>query len=191
MKNNLKKISTTFAFLLILFGISQVVHAAEAISVIKPFFGTYEGDAISSAEEADKRSLRVKVWPTGDDSFHLIWETTVHKTDGREKVTEHSVEFRVSKRDGVYGSAMRKNLFGKWEPLNPMKGDPYIWAKIKDDTFIVYAMIITEDGGYEMQQYNRRIIDDETMELVFNRIRDGEKLRTIKGFLKRVESNYP
>ncbi|MTI10479.1 hypothetical protein [Curvivirga aplysinae] len=97
----------------------------------------------------------------------------------------------MSKRDGVYGSAMRKNLFGKWEPLNPMKGDPYIWAKIDNDTFIVYAMIITEDGGYEMQQYNRRIIDDKTMELVFNRIRDGEKLRTIKGFLKRVESNYP
>jgi len=190
MKNVQKPIVILCAFLFLTFGLLQSARAGEAIDVIKPFFGTYEGEAVSSSE-ADNRFIRVKVWPTGDDSFHLLWETTAHKSDGREKTTENSVEFRASQRDGIYGSAMRKNLFGKWEPLNPLKGDPYIWAKVEDATLIVYAMIITEDGGYEMQQYNRKIIDEETMELTFQRIRNGEKMRIIKGMLKKVESNYP
>ena len=69
--------------------------------------------------------------------------------------------------------------------LNPLKGDPYVWARQEGGTLTVYAMVITEDGSYEMQQYDRKLTEDG-LDLAFSRIRDGEQLKVIKGTLKRV-----
>ncbi|MDP6806002.1 MAG: hypothetical protein QF902_11850 [Rhodospirillales bacterium] len=46
-------------------------------------------------------------------------------------------------------------------------------------------MVITEDGSYEMQQYDRTLTEDG-LALAFSRIRDGKQLKDIKGELKRV-----
>ncbi|MDX1737322.1 MAG: hypothetical protein R3261_03750 [Alphaproteobacteria bacterium] len=161
-------------------------RADSAAHLFQPFIGSFEGEATSTGDELDKRFLRVSVEETSETSFHLIWETTANKSDGREKTSLHEVEFQLSERDGIFSSAMRKNMFGKWQRLNPMKGDPYIWAKIEDRTMIVYAMIITEDGGYEMQQYNRKLVSKDQIELTFQRIRDGVALKTVTGILDRI-----
>ncbi len=175
-----------FFLLFILLTFPSIALSSNDFADINPFLGKFEGEAISADDEKGTRFLSVHIWKTDEGSFHLDWETIAKKEDGREKITSHSVEFKPSNREGIYGSAMRKNLFGKWEPLNPLMGDPYLWAKVKDDVFIVYAMMITEDGGYEMQQYNRKMIDDQTMELVFYRIKDGKPLVNIEGFLRRI-----
>jgi len=49
----------------------------------------------------------------------------------------------------------------------------------------VNTLIILDEGGYEIQTYERRIIDDG-MYLEFSRIRNGEKLKDIRAKLLRV-----
>ena len=48
-------------------------------------------------------------------------------------------------------------MFGHFTPLDPMAGEPYLWAHLSDDTLTVQALLITEDGGYEIQTYERRL----------------------------------
>ena len=79
---------------------------------------------------------------------------------------------------------MRTNVFGQAVPLDPLKGDPYVWARIEGDALRVHALIIRQDGGYELQIYNR-VLTTTGLELSYSRIRDGEVLRTVDGTLIR------
>jgi hypothetical protein len=45
-------------------------------------------------------------------------------------------------------------------------------------------MLITDDGGYEMQVY-RRTLTDDGMSLSFSRNRNGQELKTVYGVLAR------
>ena len=68
-------------------------------------------------------------------------------------------------------------------PINPLnEGDPFVWATIKGDTLTVYALLITEAGGYELQTYARTLTADG-MRLSFTRLRDGQQLKAITGVL--------
>ena len=53
------------------------------------------------------------------------------------------------------------------------------------DVLTVHSMLITDEGGYEMQVYARELIGDR-MNLTYSRVRDGEVLRTVTGVLTRV-----
>lgn len=152
------------------------------------FFGTYDGVGVIEGEAAEEggRKLRVEVKPDEDEGFIVDWTTVITKDDGRLKSVSYSIHFQETEKDAVYSSAMRKNMFGRWVPLNPIKGDPYVWARIQGRTMTVYALIIREDGGYEMQQYERTVTADGAMQLVFKRFRDGDPLKTIYGTLERV-----
>jgi hypothetical protein len=46
-------------------------------------------------------------------------------------------------------------------------------------------MSVRDDGAYELQQYDRRILPTG-MELVFTRLRDRDTVRTVKGRLVKV-----
>jgi hypothetical protein len=81
---------------------------------------------------------------------------------------------------------MRPNYFGGWVPLDPMKSEPYIWARIKEATLTVYAMHVIDDGSYEMQTYDRTLTK-EGMRLDFTRIRADGKVKKISGVLKRMK----
>jgi hypothetical protein len=81
---------------------------------------------------------------------------------------------------------MRTDVFGNAVPLDPMSGDPYLWARIEGNTFWMYALLVTDEGGYEMQTYERTLTAGG-MDLRYSRIRDGEVLRTITGKLKKVK----
>ena len=67
-----------------------------------------------------------------------------------------------------------------------MKGDPYVWSRVNGDLLTVHAMIITEDGGYEMLTYKRTVVE-EGLDLEFNRIKNGESLKTITAHLEKVQ----
>ena len=79
---------------------------------------------------------------------------------------------------------MRRDAFGHSEPLDPLKGEPYVWADIEGPTLRVHALLITDDGGYEMQVY-RRTLTADGMTLEFSRNRNGKELKTIYGNLQR------
>ena len=43
-------------------------------------------------------------------------------------------------------------------------------------------MVINESGAYQLQRYERKL-SGSGMELTFTRLKDGEKVRTVKGRL--------
>lgn len=160
------------------------VEAADKAS-LERFFGRYSGQAISSTEEGlSKRDLSVRIQDAGKGAFTVDWITFTRKDDGRRKRKSYSITFRPTPRDGVFGSAMRSDKFGHAVPLDPLKGEPYVWARIQGETLTVYALHIIEDGGYEMQEYARTLSDDG-LDLRFSRVRNGERLKLITGSLLR------
>jgi hypothetical protein len=80
---------------------------------------------------------------------------------------------------------MRTDVFGNAVPLDPLNGDPYIWARLDGAKFWMYALFVTDTGGYEMQTYERTLVPGG-MDLRYSRVRDGEVLRTVTGKLKKI-----
>ena len=117
--------------------------------------------------------------------FNVSWATISSRAGGELKRKSYSIEFRRTNRDNIYQSAMRLDVFGNESPNNPMKGDPYVWARISGDTLSVYALIVTDSGSYDMQAYHRTLTPDG-MTLRFARTVEGEEKKVIDGELKRV-----
>ena len=154
---------------------------------IEAFFGRYTGHAISSTEEGlSKRDLNVRIKDAGGGKFSVDWMTFTRRSDGRRKRKSYSITFRPTPRQDIFASAMGRDMFGNAVPLDPMKGDPYVWARIKGETLTVYALIITDEGSYELQVYDRTLTE-QGLDLRFQRFRDGEKLRLITGTLVKFD----
>ena len=159
--------------------------APAAAPEAEPFFGDYEGEAISDNNgELRKRDLRVKISAT-ENGFTVNWISVTKKASGKLKRKEYSIDFHPTKRKNIFRSGERKDMFGNAVPLDPMDGDPYVWARIHEDTLKVFALHVLEDGGYEMQTYARRRIPDG-LSLKYSRVRDGEILSTVTGTLLEV-----
>tara|TARA_R110001583_G_scaffold27985_5_gene99697 strand:+ start:38088 stop:38687 length:600 start_codon:yes stop_codon:yes gene_type:complete len=152
---------------------------------IYPFVGDYHGTSIANAEEELKaRDLDVQIKQT-KRGFIIDWSTVIHKADGREKTVSLNIEFFATDRPEIYGSAMRTGLFGKRVPNDPLQGEPFVWARIVDKTLTVHALYITDNGGYEMQVYERSLDEYGNLDLVFKRFRDGVPIRDVTGKLMR------
>ena len=65
---------------------------------------------------------------------------------------------------------------------DPLLGGKYAWARIEKQTLYVYALLISDDGKYDMQIYERTI-KPSGMDFIFSRVRDGEPVRKVKGKL--------
>lgn len=151
------------------------------------FVGSYEGTFSGIIEGEERtRDLSVQIEKI-DEGFNVSWATTTFKK-GKEKSKEYSIDFLETDREHIYKAAQKKNLFGGRDPLDPMKGDPYFWARIEGRKLTVYAMIVTEAGGYEMQTFDRVLTDDNNLQLTFSRIKDGEVMKTITSTLVRTGS---
>ncbi len=150
------------------------------------FVGEYLGEGLSNeGDDLTKRDLTVKIKPRRA-GFSLTWVSVTHKSDGTLKRKSYTVQFKPERKSGLYGSAMRTDMFGNQVPMDPLKGEPYVWARISGDSLFVYAMLITEEGGYEMQVYERTLTLNG-MQLTYSRVRNGEIMRTVRGTLKRVK----
>ena len=164
--------------------ISQQALAAPT-PVYQPFIGRYLGRAtLADGKETQQRDLSVAITAV-DDGFLLAWKTIAYYNN-KAKTKHYSIAFKASQRTNIYRSAMKKNLFGAPQPLDPMKGDPYIWARFKDNTMTVYALLITDDGGYELQVYDRTLTKDG-LQLTFRRFRNHKILKTISARLLRQQ----
>jgi hypothetical protein len=151
---------------------------------LEPFFGEYVGRSIQAPNEPlSPRDLGIKISRRGDNGFTLTWTTVIHDAAGARRQS-YSVRFVPSARDGIFSSAMRHDMFGHTEPLDPLRGEPYVWADIHGPTLRVHALLIVDDGGYEIQVYQRTLTDDG-MTLQFSRNRNGRELKTISGTLTR------
>ena len=165
--------------------VAPAVMAARALADIEPFYGEYQGEAISeTGGEVRKRDLQVEISPRGE-GFAVKWISVSRRADGTIRRKEQEIEFLPTAREDIYRSAMRKDLFGNRVPMDPIKGDPYVWARTEERTLIVYMLLVLEDGGYELHTYRRSLIP-EGLHLEFSRIRDGKVFRTVTGTLRRV-----
>jgi len=152
---------------------------------IEDFYGEYVGQTVAEGE-LDARDITVNIQPLKDKGFSVAWTTVVSRADGSTSKKSYTINFQASQRDSIYAAGMRPNLFGGWVPLDPMKGEPYIWARVRGNSLTVYAMHVRDDGGYEMQTYERTLTEDG-MVLEFRRVADGIAMKTIEGYLKRVK----
>lgn len=166
------------------FALLLLVLPLRAETPLAGFFGDYSGAAEVEIYDGSiaRRDLSVSIAPT-DDGFAVRWSTTTWR-EGRGKQKSYAIEFRPTDRSGVFAAGMRRNVFGHAVPLDPMKGEPYVWARITGDTLTVFSLFVQENGGYEMQQYDRTLAPGG-LTLEFSLSGTGIPTRTISTFLER------
>lgn len=151
------------------------------------FYGHYKGhaDLVASLRKGG-RDLSVQVSPI-DVGFKLVWSTTTTKSDGREKLKRYEVEFVRDTRPNLYQLKSYHADVDAESAQAEAQYRPHAWAHIKDDTMTVQVLLISDDGGYEMQTYVRQLTVGG-MDLTFVRVRDGVPYRVIEGRLTRTAS---
>ncbi|GJL84205.1 MAG: hypothetical protein DHS20C01_38390 [marine bacterium B5-7] len=148
------------------------------------FVGDYTGMFIPvDREKGQVYDLSVSIREI-NDGLNISWESTTFD-DGKLKATTYSIDFLETERKNILTAAEKKNLFGGRGPLDPINGEPYAWARITDRTLIVYMMLIADDGGYEVQTYNRTLKDNGDFITQYSRFRNGQVVRTLKATLNR------
>jgi len=157
-----------------------------AAADFEKFYGHYVGTASGdSGDDTDDRTSEVLIKPN-KDGFNVTWSTTSTRTNNTIKKSTFSINFRPSKQPDVYGSAMSKDMFGHEKPLDPLNGDPYVWAFIKGNTLTVNSLLVSENGGYEIQTYERTLTKDG-LTLVFSQVQNGIVMKQILSDMKKVK----
>lgn len=158
-------------------------NASESNSIV-PFLGEYQGHSIvDSAGVLTIHDIGVRITQF-EGGFTVAWSTATQNSNGEVDRTAYSVNFVPTGREHIFASAMVSNLFGKQVPLNPLEGEPFMWARITGPTLTVYAMFVTEAGGHDMQIYERTLSEDG-MQLRIQRLRDEMPYRVVTGTLKK------
>jgi len=159
--------------------------AAHARADVTRFIGDYSGAAEVDLGDGktQSRDMSVRIYET-EDGFGVRWSTTRLRANGKAKTTYYEVRFMPTQRPGVFAAAQKKNLFGHEVPLDPMQGEPYVWARMIGDTLSVYSLFVTDDGSYEMQQYDRTLVEGG-LALEFSRFSEGAQLRSVQTVLTR------
>lgn len=153
--------------------------------ILKEFEGVYSGSAqvLSVDGTTSNRDMSVEIART-KEGFAVAWSTTSVRADGSINEKDYAIEFVPSERDDVYSAAMERNVFGHEVQLNPMKGEPFVWARLKDTTLTVFSLFVDEAGDYELQQFDRSLVEGG-LELKFRVMRDGAITRSVETFLAR------
>lgn len=162
-----------------------LLAATIAQADVSRFVGSYTGAAevLSADGKTIPRDMSVEI-SVLEEGFRVHWRTITHRPDGSDKEKSYTIDFRPSDRDGVYAAAMRRNVFGHNVQLDPMKGEPFVWARIEGDTLSVYSLFVTETGGYEIQQFDRTLAEGG-LNLDFQVVINGQVQRTVSTFLER------
>jgi len=150
---------------------------------IGPFYGRYVGYATDAATDVRAvRNAEVIISPISD-GFNVQWTTTIHRAS-KPVIRKFSINFSPRGPKNIYGSEMKINTFGHRVPLDPLQGDPFVWAVVSGKTMTVHSLLIFKDGGYEMQSYERKRTK-LGLDLRYSRIRNGAVQKVIKGKLLR------
>nr|WP_245626790.1 hypothetical protein [Aestuariivita boseongensis] len=165
--------------------ISMVGLALAQDAVLDAFEGYYSGSAevVRSDGTSANRDMSVEIAKT-KSGFSVAWSTTSVRADGSINEKDYLIEFVPSERDGVYSAAMERNVFGHEVQLDPMKGEPFVWARIKDATLTVFSLFVDEAGDYELQQFDRTLVEGG-LQLAFRVVRNGEVTRSVDTFLTK------
>jgi hypothetical protein len=180
----MEKLSVLAARLLMLLAL-LLPGMAGAVDISR-FVGVYAGTAEFVVDGTpQQRDMSTTIEATRD-GFELNWTSVTYKSDGRTKEKTYAIEFVPSERDNIYQSAMKSNLFGKAVPLDPLKGEPFVWARFEGDMLSVFSLFINEAGNYEVQEFHRTLVP-EGLHLRFLRVHNGVTEREIETLLERQD----
>jgi hypothetical protein len=174
------RIYRILAVLCVVCGASLSPAAAQDLP-LGAFFGSFKGGGV--AENRDSiyfgvtvRDFDVTIKPEGQ-GFKVDWATIIRRggdpNNPKVKRKTQSATFLATDKPGVYRAT---------DLADPLQGGKYAWARIEKQTLYVYALLIGDDGRYDMQIYERTI-KPSGMDFIFHRVRDGEPVRTVKGKL--------
>lgn len=172
-----------FAIAGILFFASAGTALAADLS-IKAFYGKFQGGGVAENDDSvyfgvTARDFDVNIQPA-DNGFSVTWTSVIRgggtpgKPETRRKTSMRT--FKATARPGVWQAV---------ESKDPVTGGELCWARIKDNTLTVYLMVVRDNGAYELQKYARTLLPSG-MEMTFTRLRDGDKVRSVKGRLVKV-----
>jgi hypothetical protein len=177
-------------------GLAWLLASAElqaAAPDLEPFFGAYVGVAeVEDPKSGDvrQRDMDIVIEPYREDGFMIHW-VNVTLVNGRrdlpgvERRIQTALFEKADDRD-MYVEVGENSPFREREETLPMRGDPVRWASIDGNTMHVYAFVVTEDGAYELQIYDR-VLTDKGIDIKFQRIVDDELLRRIVGTTARAQ----
>ena len=167
--------------------------AAAGDAGLKELMGTYVGRATMRDHpggKTEEREIDVEVTPFKGDGFRIRW-VNVTLIDGqrdrpgvKRRVSE--VTFKAGTAKGFFVEAPESSVFSEREEVAAMGGDPIRWAVLDAAGLHLYAFILLKDGRYELQTYTRRRTA-EGIDLHYERVVDGERLRTIDGRAVKAE----
>jgi len=147
------------------------------------FFGTFKGTGVSDNRDSlyfgtTVRDLDVTIQPAGK-GFTVEWTTVIRRggdpKNPKVRQKAQTMSFQPAGKGGAYRAAGNGDL---------LSGQPYAWAYIRKDALFIHIMSVAESGAYEMQSYTRRLVPTG-MEFTFERIRNDEPVRTVKGRLTK------
>lgn len=145
------------------------------------FFGTFKGNGVSENRDSiyfgtTVRDLDVTIQPR-NGGFSIEW-TTIIRRGGDPK----NPKVRKKSQMMTFVPAGRKGVYKAINNGDPLSGQSYSWAYIEKTSLIIHIMSIDETGAYEMQSYTRTL-EPTGMAFLFERIRNDEPVRTVKGKL--------
>lgn len=169
-------------------GFALVVLAAAPSALaqtlpIDAFYGHFQGSGIAENEDSlyfgvTVRDLDVRIGPEAD-GFFVEW-TSVIRGGG----DPNNPDVRKRSARVAFSPSDRPNVFTSKTATNAMEGG-LIWARILDQTLTVNVMLVSDNGSYTVQTYNRTL-SGTGMTLNFVNTADGEPLRQVEARLVKV-----
>lgn len=161
-----------------------VTPAAAKDLPITAFYGTFSGGGI--AQNADSvyfsmttRDFDVAIRPD-EGGVRINWTSVIRRGGDPLKP-----DVRRRKTSKLLRPTSRRNVYHGSDSGNPLKGKELCWARVEGNTLTVYLMTVSQDGIYELQQYDRTL-SGTGMTLLFRSWRDGDRLRSVSGKLVKT-----
>lgn len=173
--------------LVVAIGLAPLGPRAAAAVQLADYFGIYVGVAeVRDAADrvVEERHMEIEITPFRRGGFQVRW-VNVTLVDGRRDLPGverrlAEIAFVPSGTTGLFAEARVTNPFVQREEIEPMAGDPVRWAKLDEAGLHVFTFVVLPNGRYELQIYTRRLTD-VGLDLLFERVVDGDTLRRIDG----------
>ncbi len=167
-------------------------HQTAFADDLSRFFGSFVGKATVenlTTGKVQQRDLDIVVSPYRRHGLKIDW-ITVGLVDGRRDVPgvkrwSQTALFQPSDKASFMVEVGEGSLFKERGDMEVIKGDPVRWTRIEDNVLHACSFVVLEDGRYELQVY-QRIFTETGMDILFERIVDGDVIRRVSGSTVRA-----
>lgn len=166
-------------------GAALLRPAAADEAPLSAFFGTYVGAGVATGEDrtylgVTLRDLDVRIQQSAS-GFSVKWTTVLRHED--DAGTPHQLRKSATR---TFAPTDRPDVYKAVRSGKLLDGEEIAWARIKGQALTVYLMTLDNAGRYHIQSYERTL-SETGIDLAFSHTRDGDRIRTVTGKLKRHE----